>query len=308
MLSSIGRAAIRRGGASASFASTNRAAQIFTLLRVNLFPTANESESKSRQAVALVRLYATATKTVVKTKTTRSTKAKPKTKAKKPAKKPAKKKKIAKKTKAKKPKKSLRKTKKVLTEDQKKRIQVRVLKEKALTQPKKLPHTAWTVYLAEAMKGAGSITAGATAAAARYKGLAPADLESLKLRGEANKVANEIAHKKWVETYTPEQIKSANNARLMLRRKTGKTHAFPRIHDARLPKLPLHTWGQFSTERQRSGDFKGMPVSEAVKRIALEYKALSMAEKKPYEDRYKEDKQRYLQEYKTVFHKDSRAA
>jgi outer membrane biosynthesis protein TonB len=184
MLSSIGRAAIRRGGAGASYSSTNRAAQsIWSLQRVTFSQGANESSTKSTFAIAFPRSYATATKTVTKPKKTTPTKAKPKTKtaakakakAKKPVKKPAKKKPA--KPKAKKTKKPV---KKVLTDDQKERVAIKVLKQKALSPPAGLPENAWMVLIREnraLTKGSNNVGEFSTAISAKYKSLSPEEKE-----------------------------------------------------------------------------------------------------------------------------------
>ena len=179
MLSTIGRAAIRRIGGGT--ASTNRALQtLWTLQRAESIQTPNQTNP---------RCYATATKTVAKPKAKAAAKPKPKAKkvvVKKVAKKKAapKKKKLA--VKKKKPvvkKKVVRPKKKVvLTEAQKLKAEIKVLKEKALLdgEPNALPSTAWTVVMTEEMKAAGpglSASARMPAVSAKYKSLDPSELE-----------------------------------------------------------------------------------------------------------------------------------
>ncbi|TVY13865.1 Non-histone chromosomal protein 6 [Lachnellula arida] len=311
MLSSIGRAALRRGGAGARYASTNRAAlSIWSLQRVNVSRGANEINTKSQLAISFPRSYATVTKTVTKpkttvtktTKTTKTTKAKPKTKAKKPVKKPAKK---PAKPKAKKA------TKKVLTEDQKLRVDVKSLKEKALSPPTAGADTAWSIVLQQEIKqgaggpGSGGLSNSAKNAAAKYKALSPQEKESLNQKASENKAINDIAFKKWVETHTPEQIRDANNARSALKRKLGKHYAYPLITDSRIPKRALSPYMFFIKDRFASGDFKGISVVEASRLIAAEWKSLPAGQRKPFEARSEADTQRYYQEFKTVYHQDS---
>ena len=77
----------------------------------------------------------------------------------------------------------------------------------------------------------------------------------------------------------------ANRARSQLKRKlntkaTGKrTYAWTPIHDERAVKAPITNYFQFSINRQASGDFKNIPVSERAKLIGQEWKALSESEK-----------------------------
>jgi hypothetical protein len=96
--------------------------------------------------------------------------------------------------------------------------------------------------------------------------------------------ANQAAYKTWVESHTPEQISFANNARRSLRRKLGDkvkgTSKYKPIKDERLVKRPVTSYLQFSINRQASGDFRNIPVSERSKLISKEWKALSEGEKK----------------------------
>jgi hypothetical protein len=101
-----------------------------------------------------------------------------KPKAKKAAPKKAAKKKVVKKAKPK-----VLKKKKVLTEEEKAKLELRKLKEAALSPPKDKPSSAWAVLLAEThaasevkggKNGLGDV---ATASAVKYKSLAPAELE-----------------------------------------------------------------------------------------------------------------------------------
>ncbi|TVY46107.1 Non-histone chromosomal protein [Lachnellula subtilissima] len=314
MLSSIGRAALQRGGAGARYVSTHRAAfSIWSLQRVNASRGANGSNTKSELAISIPRFYATATKTATKpkttvtktTKTTKTAKTKPRTTAKKSVKKPVKK--VAK-PKAKKPKKP---TKKVLTEDQQHRVDVKSLKERALSPPTGGANTAWSIVFQQEVKqngggpGPSGVANSAKTAAAKYKALSPQEKESLNQKANENKALTDIAFKKWVETHTPEQIRDANNARSMLKRKLGKHHAYPPITDPRLPKRAASAYLFFVKDRFTSGDFKGISIVEATRLIAAEWKALAAGERKPFEARSEADKQRYYQEFKTVYHQES---
>lgn len=98
-------------------------------------------------------------------------------------------------------------------------------------------------------------------------------------RANQNKLAYGIAFKQWVETHTPDQIKEANNARKSLRRKLKKSFSYHRIIDSRIPKQPRNAFTQHSMERHLSGDFKGIPVTEAAKLIGKEWQDLPAAGK-----------------------------
>ena len=91
--------------------------------------------------------------------------------------------------------------------------------------------------------------------------------------------------KRWVESHTPEQIQQANNARLQLRKKYPKQKTkWAKIPDERVPKRPASPFAVFNTNRQASGDFNGIKLTEAVKLVGQEWKALSSSEKEvcPY--------------------------
>ena len=185
MLSAIGRSAVRRVVVTAP-RSTNRARQsIWRLQRVNTLQKVDNVSTQSNLAFSFRRSYVTATKAAPKKSATkkpvakkpaaRKSAAKPKTK--KAAPKKAVKKKVVKKAKPKVLK------KKVLTEEEKVRLEVRKLKEAALSPPKDKPASAWTVLLSETHAssegkgGKNEIGDVATASAAKYKSLAPAELE-----------------------------------------------------------------------------------------------------------------------------------
>lgn len=317
MLSDIGRAAIRKTGArvGTSNASTNRVFQsIWRLQRVDRSRKVDNAADRTQLPLSLRRLYATTTKA------TQTAVPKPKrvatttTKVKKPGKLP---KKAVKKPAAKKPKKKAaikpkpkpkKKIKKVITPEEKEKTSLKALKAAALSPPKQKPSTAWKVLVSEiAAEKAGS---GGTAslwskeAASKYRSLSPQELEEYNHVANQNKVANTIALKQWTEAHTPEEIRRANNARLQLKRKTGKPRGYTPLKDDRIPKAVTQPYFMFAADRWASGDFKGVKVTDSGTIIRKEFNALSDIERKVYEDRAAADKQRYIEEFKTVFHRD----
>jgi len=105
-------------------------------------------------------------------------------------------------------------------------------------------------------------------------------LQSYNHTANQNKAANETAYREWTESHTPEKIRIANNARRLLKRKTGKTNSWPLISDARQPKRPLTPYLLFSLGRHSSGDFKGIDLKDAVGMLAKEWAALPASERK----------------------------
>ncbi|KAL2400055.1 hypothetical protein ABEF93_004886 [Exophiala dermatitidis] len=173
-----------------------------------------------------------------------------------------------------------------------------------LDQPKQLPQTAYTLVVVEEAKKGGDVKSNAASASARYRSLSPEEREEYNHQANLNKEKNEQAYKRWVQGFTPLQIKQANNARRQLAKKAkeaGKKTKFQRLKDDRTVKAPRNAYSFFFTERHRSGDLKGLSVGESGKLIGREWKNLSPAEKKPYEDKAAADKARYEEEYKTVY-------
>jgi hypothetical protein len=96
-----------------------------------------------------------------------------------------------------------------------------------------------------------------------------------------NRAANETEYKAWVLKHTPQQIRDANFARLALKRKHKMTGSrVVRIEDDRQAKSPKNGILFFMMERRGSGDFKDIPLIEATKLMASEYRTLSADEKK----------------------------
>ncbi|KAL9594666.1 MAG: hypothetical protein Q9219_006904 [cf. Caloplaca sp. 3 TL-2023] len=169
-----------------------------------------------------------------------------------------------------------------LTPEQKTSKLIKELKEKALSPPKGLPATAFAVLLSETSKN--PTTAGQAGSAiakecsAKYRSFSPQERENYNHTANQNKIINKAKYQEWIRSFTPTQIREANNARNTLRRR-AKGRWF-RLHDERLVKRPASPYTCFVTGRFRSGDFAGLAVTEAAKLMATEWRALSVDEKK----------------------------
>jgi hypothetical protein len=98
-----------------------------------------------------------------------------------------------------------------------------------------------------------------------------------------NQAKNEIAYKKWLASYTPAQIKDANNARNQLRAQAkadGSKKTYHHIKDDRLVKQPLNAYGFFLKDRVASGDMAGMRITEIGQLVGREWRALSPGDRK----------------------------
>ena len=192
MLSTIGRAAIRRVGAGANASSTNRVLQSGWHLQ-RLDTSKGSDNATHAQFLLLARQYATASKTTQTSKPRArvSTKPgpKPKSKLKRAPKAPAKKapkKKVAKKV-VKKKVKAIKK--KVVTPEQRTRQKIRELKKVALSPPTRKAETAWMVVLDEARATAapGENRTVMKTASAKYKSLLA---EELQVRSSSSKLVS----------------------------------------------------------------------------------------------------------------------
>lgn len=97
--------------------------------------------------------------------------------------------------------------------------------------------------------------------------------------------ANKAKLDAWINSHTPEEIRVANRARALLRKKLmGKQKSAPaytsKLHDDRQVKTVPSAYIFFFTARHASGDFKNIKAQDASKLIGNEWKALSDAEKK----------------------------
>ncbi|KIW67663.1 hypothetical protein PV04_06895 [Phialophora macrospora] len=177
-----------------------------------------------------------------------------------------------------------------------------------LEEPKKLPSNPYQLVLVEEAKGStDDVSISARAASNKYKNLVPEERERYNHEANQNKSKNEEAYKRWVQSYSALEIRQANNARRQLNRKAkaaGKKKHIKPIQDDRTVHQPRNAYSYFFKERNDSGDLRGMSVAERGKLAGQEWKKLSAAEKKPYEDQAVMDKNRYLEEYKTVYGED----
>lgn len=203
-------------------------------------------------------------------------------------------------------KKPARKPKKVLTDEEKEKKYIDKLRQLALKEPvSRTSLSAFNVYIADTVKARekdGQKTNLATIASG-WKNVTPAEHEKWNHLAAERNEARAAEYKKWVQSHTPDQIRIANNARNLLRRKLAgkfKSRQTPphtqTITDERQPKRSASAWTHFFAERQASPDFKGISIRERGQLVSGEWKALSASEKQRFEDIAAADKQRYLRE------------
>ncbi|CAF9924061.1 MAG: hypothetical protein GOMPHAMPRED_003537 [Gomphillus americanus] len=191
--------------------------------------------------------------------------------------------------------------KKELSDEEKQKLKIRELKLNALGTPHGLPATAWAVLVAEITKNSTTVVVGVKEAAVKYRNLLPEERERYNHIANENKTKNQAAYKSWVESYTPDQIRVANNARVQLRRLTTRGRRWTQIRDDRQVKRPASARILFSKDRWASGDFNGMKVTDVPPLLSREWNALSTQEKKVYEDRYTQSRAEYTAERSRVY-------
>ncbi|KAH0544056.1 hypothetical protein FGG08_001674 [Glutinoglossum americanum] len=188
----------------------------------------------------------------------------------------------------------------------KERETVLALKKLVLEKPKTLPRSAYMVVFAEfAAKG----PAGVKEATAKYKSLTKEELVHYEHIANQNKATNEAIYKKWVESYTPEQIRSANKARASLRRRSpGGRGRFPKLKDERQVPKPPTSFLLFAKERSASGDYKHLKPTETGRLLGKQWRELPEHEKKKYNDVAAESLSRYRETIATVYKDDASQA
>ncbi|KAK7430773.1 hypothetical protein QQZ08_002562 [Neonectria magnoliae] len=307
MLTSIGRAAVRRitttttrlSPALSQLLSHNVAGQTvairaFSVSTWTRLPAAKATSKKTTEAAAPRK--AAAKKTTKATATDAEVKPKPKSKPK--AKKPK-----AKKPKAKKPKTDAPKTrkpraKKPLTPEAQEKHEIRQLKKWSLfNRAPGLPGSAWILFNAQNTEhGLSDLGTNSKELAAKYKNISPSEREALEATVQSNRVTNEANYKAWVESYPVERIYLANKARRKLARKLDQR--INSIRDDRLPKFGGHAFSAFVKDKNTGNSLNN--ISEAMKAVSAEWKALTDAERQSYKDSVAADSARYSIEIKEI--------
>ncbi|KAK7536118.1 uncharacterized protein J3D65DRAFT_403932 [Phyllosticta citribraziliensis] len=317
----LARTALARLRAQAPRSSARDVAHISRqLAHTYLTSTTATTQLATAPAVKTFRSYATATKTKPKPKSTTKKVPAKKTATRKTAakKKPVKKavKKPVKKTAAKKPikkaapkRKPLTERQKLLKEKAKVRENIAQLKVAALEEPKKLPANGWAIYLGEFYnnlpQGHGEkVTEVLKKASTEFKTLPSSELERLQKQAADNVKRNNEAYKKFVNSYTPQQIYEANKARVTLKKKLA-AYKKNKLQDDRLVKAPRGPFVYFFLEKR--GSVEGSP-SEKAKQAGQEWRALSAAQKQKYEDIARQDTQRYIKQYKSLYGEEPQVA
>ncbi|KAB5536438.1 hypothetical protein GE09DRAFT_1192617 [Coniochaeta sp. 2T2.1] len=187
------------------------------------------------------------------------------------------------------------------------RLEVRELKKTALfKEPKGLPEQPWLVYVAKNLKqlpSASDLGPTVKGLAVDYNSLSASEKERLETEASQNRLANEAAYKAWVETHSPIEIDAANRARQRLRKISPAHKRKYDIKDDRLPKRSLTAYTMFTKARWNSGEYAGESFTDTSANIVSQWKSLSAAEKKPYEDSAAADRERYEKDLQSVLNR-----
>ncbi|KAF3056587.1 putative hmg box protein [Daldinia childiae] len=314
MLSSIGRAAIRRLVSTSATTTPRRIAISWPISRgrgfVQGFATAGQPKASTATKTTTKTSKPKATKTTkttnaTKAKSTRATKGTTKATATKARPKKATK---AKATKSKGKGRAVRKRKQLSPKKQA-ILEKRMLKKTALfDEPKLLPDSPWTVYVAEQTKNKSTspsdLRARMVELAQNYRNIPASELQRLADTGAQNKLNNAAAYASWVEDHTPDQTVAANRARQLLKRKYNFPVATLKvIHDPRVPKRPITPYSLFTKARWASGDFANRPFTEVSREIGKEWVRLADVERHAYDDLGKAARDEYEKEVEAVLHR-----
>ncbi|KAF1837207.1 hypothetical protein BDW02DRAFT_491779 [Decorospora gaudefroyi] len=181
------------------------------------------------------------------------------------------------------------------TPEEKEKAKIRELRIKALKEPvTEHAVSAFNVFIADNLIGK---TGGSRAdnksriaeTARKFKDLTPAEHEHYNHLAQERTAAKKAEYQAWIQTHTVDQIRIANNARSLLRRKLGTAKGSRlahtnKLHDERQVKQPPSGYQLFFTSRHGTGDFKGIKPTEACKLIGNEWKSLAAGEKKKFQD------------------------
>ncbi|KAI9765291.1 MAG: hypothetical protein M1840_007490 [Geoglossum simile] len=301
MLASTGRATARRLAVDLSKTSTTRLPRYQQLRSILRIPSAQNGTVNQGSGITR-RLLATAAsnpKPPASTSTAKSTRkstekkptksAKPRVKPRAALKKPAPKKKaVAKKKAVKKTTPEQKEKAKALKE----RAKIRELRNLALKKPKMLPHTAFLVLGTEVdVKGTENADR-FLRASTKYKSLTPDERMHYEEIASRNRTANEATYKEWVETHSPEQIRTANRARTALNRRSPGRR-LRKLKDERVAPRPLPPFLLYLKDRRESGDDKNMGAREYIGQVGKEWRELPELEKRKYVDTAAESRSRY---------------
>ncbi|RKF61503.1 putative hmg box protein [Erysiphe neolycopersici] len=279
------RIAIFYRDVSASFFSTYLSKRQYTASRT---ATSKSRSNPSATKLALKATKSSATKVANKSPKGKQLKEKPS------------------KTLTKKPKKA----RKVLSSQEKLAIKTMTLKAQALRPPKKLPSSARTTYMAKNLKGTSGdeITSRFTEVSQAWKNITQHEREEYESLARANRDKNEKVLTEWLSNYTPDQIRTANNARRQISKMDEVKKYWKKIQDPRLPKQPSTRFTIFTQERFKSGDFKGVDVLDATKQLVKEYFALSPVERKKYHDKFLQSRNQYIKDHIAAFNREPKCA
>ena len=92
-----------------------------------------------------------------------------------------------------------------------------------------------------------------------------------------NKIANATAYRQWIESHPPAVIREANLARRHLKKLGGNAK---QLQDQRQVRFKRTSYTYFYQQRLKSGDFRGLKMTEAAKLVGREWKGLQASEKK----------------------------
>ncbi|KAF5986833.1 transcription factor A, mitochondrial [Fusarium bulbicola] len=301
MLTSVGRAAVRRVQTARLSAPAPSAAQLLclqstakTALPIRSFtvsawspsPASGDKKAAKKTTTTTTKKATLTTKSKSKATDSKSksqTKAKPKPKAAAP---------------------KSKKTKKEVDPEKAKKLEIRELKKWALRDKlAMLPATTWTLFTSENqgnLSGSGGITQQMTELSEKFRQLSESEHEDIHRRAAANRQKNLATYKAWIETHEPARVYLANKARRRLAFLTGKP--VKQISDERLPLRPTGSYSLFLVDNWSK--IQAETSQSKFKEIGESWKDVNPTEKALYEQRAADSSVKYKAEIEKL---DARA-
>lgn len=103
--------------------------------------------------------------------------------------------------------------------------------------------------------------------------------------GEKNKVTNEVNLKNWVDSHSAQEIREANLARQLLKRKYD-IQVGPTIRDPRFPKPVMNGYAAYVKSRYHAPEYEGVSPTDRLIKIGQEWKKLSPEQRKVSSGKY----------------------
>lgn len=104
-------------------------------------------------------------------------------------------------------------------------------------------------------------------------------MQRLRAVAEQNKLTNAVNFKNWLDSYTPQEINAANNARALLKRTYGITTKH-QMHDPRMPKKRSASYVYYVKANWDAPRVADLTSQEKFKKFGIEWNELPADKRK----------------------------